>query len=142
MFLKVQLHCYCTGLSTTFYKVLISCSYLTCNYLTSGISCKSMFPKLFIVLKHSTSSCVPPLAPGSAHSSCVPPLAPGSAHSQMLFFCHHCKPATHTLYDTFIKHKNECEFLPQSGSWEVTKSSYRTRPQIIIINHFSLSLAI
>jgi hypothetical protein len=27
----------------------------------------------------------------------------------------------HTLYDAFIKHKNECEFLSQPGSWEVTK---------------------
>uniref|UniRef100_A0A673XDV8 Paraoxonase n=1 Tax=Salmo trutta TaxID=8032 RepID=A0A673XDV8_SALTR len=82
----------------------------------------AVVPKLFIVpypFKHSTSSC-------------IPPLAPGSAHSQMLFFCHHCKPATHTLYNTFIKHKNECEFLSQPGSWEVTKSSYRTRAEITI----------
>jgi hypothetical protein len=41
-------------------------------------------------------------------------------------FCHQCKPATHTLYKTFIKHKNECEFLSKPSSWEVTKSTYRT----------------
>ena len=53
-------------------------------------------------------------------SSCVHPLAPGSAHSQMCFFLP-------SLYDTFIKQKTECEVLSQPGSWEVTKSSYRTR---------------
>ncbi|XP_071256874.1 uncharacterized protein [Salvelinus alpinus] len=43
------------------------------------------------------------------------------------------------------RHKNECEFLSQPGSWEVTKSSYRTRAQIIIIiiiNNFALYLTI
>ena len=58
----------------------------------------SVVPKLFIVpypFKHSTSSC-------------VPPLALGLAHSQMLFFAIIVSlPHTHTLYNTFIKHKNE-----------------------------------
>ena len=63
---------------------------------------RSEVPKLFIVpypFKHSTSSCVPRLALSN------------------IVFCHHCKPAAHTLYDTFIKHegnmrvKNECEFV-------------------------------
>ena len=75
-------------------------------------------------------------------SSCVPPLAPGSTHSQMLFFCHHCKPATktHYIYIRYIYIRYRIHLLnirvsvslSQPGSWEVTKSSYRTRAQIII----------
>jgi hypothetical protein len=46
---------------------------------------------------------------------------------------HQCKPAIHILYNTFIKNKNECEFLSQPGLWDVSKSSYRTRAQITIL---------
>ena len=76
--------------------------------------------------------CIVPYPFEHSTSSFTLTLAPGSAHSQMSFFlpslsaCH-----THTKYDMFIKHKNECE-LSQPSSWEVTKRSYRARAQIII----------
>ena len=91
------------------------CEKLWCNTLSLktnyfGYIIRAVVPKLFIVpypFKHSTCSC-------------ITSLAPGSAHSQMLFFCHHCKPDTYTLYDTFIKHKDECEFFHNlaCGKWQ------------------------
>ena len=64
------------------------------NFWLHILHCSSsVVPKLFTVpypLKHSTSRCVPPLAPGTAHSH--------------VFFCHVCKPAKYIYNDAYIIH--------------------------------------
>jgi hypothetical protein len=127
------------------YRKMCVCS-MTC-------SIRAVVPKRFIVpspFKHSPSSCVNPLAPGSAvpplapgsavpplaPGSAVPPLAPGSSALSNVGFCHHCKPATHTHYTIHLLNIRMSVILSLPTSRVVTKSSYRIRAQIIIINNF------
>jgi hypothetical protein len=72
-------------------------------------------------------------------SSCVPPLAPGSVHSQMLFFCHHCMPATHTHYTIHLLNiRMSVSFChnPVRGKWQRALSDQGTN------NNFAVYLTI
>jgi hypothetical protein len=93
-----------------------------------GNPLKQWFPN--ILLSHTPSIIQPPAAYQGQRTL-------KSSFLLSLEACH-----THTHYIIHLLNIRMSGFLSQPGSCEVTKSSYRTRTQIIIINNFALYFAI